>query len=146
MPYRAMFASIITVLLALVAVGMWIHTVAPILAEIDVHTSEHAATAPLAPRQPSADRELPAEQQAHAHRFVQGTLLLAFLLICVLLIVGFAATFREWIRYRTHALSNSVQRAKNRTPYVDAWKMAADRMQMEHPPENPPESPPSPDE
>ncbi len=54
--------------------------------------------------------------------------MLSFILICMLLMVGFFfATYREWIRFR----ANEVVRRGNRTPYVDAWKIAADRMNVE---------------
>ncbi len=59
---------------------------------------------------------------------VKGTLVLSFIIICMLLVVGFFfATFREWIRFR----SNEVVRRGKRTPYVDAWKIAAERMKVE---------------
>jgi len=62
-------------------------------------------------------------------RLVHGTLLLSFVLICMLLVVGLAATFREWVRYRT--AEGKRGRKGSKTVYVDAWKIAGERMRPE---------------
>ncbi len=53
-------------------------------------------------------------------------MLLAFVLICMLLLVGFFATFREWVRYGDRGRI----RRREKTQYVDAWKIAGERLDL----------------
>ncbi len=118
MPYRAMFSTIVTACLALLGLGMWLWCVAPLVA------ATAAIEATSAPGHP-----VPVESQAHLLKsLVQGVMLLSFLLICLLLIVGFAATFREWARYGTR---RSARRMGSKTAYVDAWKIAGERLKVD---------------
>jgi len=52
---------------------------------------------------------------------VYGTLVLASMLIGALLMVGLLSAYREWMRYRGKRV---------RTKYVDAWKIAGERLKM----------------
>ena len=119
-PYRAMFTTIVTVTLALVAVGMWIRAVEPMLA---------AAGAASPATQITGPETAPGTSHSPEHSLklvVQGTLLLSFLLICLLLVVGFFATFREWVRFRMRKREG---REGHKTKFVDAWKLAGERME-----------------
>jgi hypothetical protein len=128
MPYRAMFATIVTVAFALLALGMWISVIEPVL--VGAEKADAVSTAPAARSvSPSATSAADVPESVKVRWVMQGTLILAFVLICLLLIVGFGATFREWVRYGSR---QSLRRAeKTKTAYVDAWKLAGERMQVE---------------
>jgi len=121
MPYRAMIMTVITVTLALLVVGLWVRAIAPVLAQARAST-QPAATVPHAPVS-----TVPATQRTAAQSvssIIRGTMLLSFLLICLMLIVGIFASMREWLRYRAlRPMSSTVKK----TPYVDAWKIAGER-------------------
>ena len=95
MPYRALMWTLVTVGLAFLTVGMWMRAVQPMMAE---HGTQEMTV------------------------LVKGTLLLAFVLIGMLLIVGLLGAYREWMRYRG--------RKGKQTKYVDAWKIAGERLKM----------------
>jgi hypothetical protein len=128
MPYRAMFATIVTVAFALVALGMWIRVVEPVLAAAE-KADAVAAVPATRPLPASATRSAEVPESIKVRWVMQGTLLLAFVLICLLLVVGFGATFREWVRYGSRRAS----RARSKTAYVDAWKIAGERLQVDSP-------------
>jgi hypothetical protein len=104
MPYRALLMTIVTVALALLAVAMWVAAVAPML-----------ATAPPTATGPTPEHQL--------HILTRGVLILSFLLICLLLVVGLVSTMRQWLRSRQPV------RKRVRTRYVDAWKIAGERLE-----------------
>ena len=107
--YRAMFYTLVTVALALLAITLWLMAMGHML----TGPANLAATRPLPDAEP-------------VRRLFRGTLILALLLVCLLLVLGFAASWREWIR--------SGAAAKIRpTRYVDAWKVAGQRLK---PPED----------
>lgn len=140
MPYRAMLFTLLTTVLALIVAGMWVRAVSPMLAtatsaiEAAGMTATNPATAPRPDTRPASYVSL--------RQVIRGTLLLSFVLICLLLIVGFFATSREWVRYTT-TRRNTRQREK--TQYVDAWKLAGDRFKnAPAPPLDDPDDPPSP--
>jgi hypothetical protein len=140
MPFRAMFTTIVTVALALLTVGMWIRAVEPMLRAANAAATQPgrqvattSATRTSSTVTPPPDREL--------RVVIKGTLLLSFFLICLLLVVGFLASFREWVRVHTMAKGS---RKAARTRYVDAWKIAGERMNVE--PQEPPDSSSSPDD
>jgi hypothetical protein len=115
MPYRAMIATMVTVALALVAVGMWVAVMGKIL-----HTTPDgvAATGPAA-----ATRSVAADASVvQLHALTRGVLILSFILILLLMFVGLVATAREWMRAKRPV------RKKVRTRFVDAWKIAGERM------------------
>lgn len=129
MPYRAMLFSIVTVVLSLLAVGMWVRTIAPVVASVDaVAASEPRKPVRVAASGPSTQGEMVADFSKKLHKTVPGTMMLSFMLICLLLVVGFAATFREWVRFST---KRRVAQGRERTEYVDAWKLAGERAQVE---------------
>jgi hypothetical protein len=137
MPYRAMLFSIFTVVLALLAVGMWVRTVGPVVADVDAV----AASEPRRPVRPQASGaatqgEMVADFSKNLHKAVPGVMILSLVLICLLLVVGFAATFREWARFTTQ---RRVGR-RERTAYVDAWKLAGERASAERDEEDPEET------
>ncbi|HVS71493.1 MAG TPA: hypothetical protein VHQ47_09585 [Phycisphaerae bacterium] len=132
MPYRAMMVSVMTVVLALLAVGMWVRAIAPVVADVDAAAaSEPHHLARPNDTDPAKHGETSAERAAKLHKVVPSTMLLSFLLICLLLLVGFAATFREWVRFSTRRRVASHER----TPYVDAWKLAGERTKPSEPPD-----------
>ena len=104
MPLRAMIATLVTVTIALVAVGMWIAAIAPMMHEANSNT-----TAPA----------------TNLNQLIRGVLLLSFILILFLLAIGVFATTREWMRRKIP------DRKKIRTKFVDAWKIAGERTKPE---------------
>ncbi|MGN6367281.1 MAG: hypothetical protein ACTHN5_03380 [Phycisphaerae bacterium] len=131
-----MLVTIVTVALALLALGLWIRGVEPVLKGAEEADKIAVATQPNT--RPGLHE---APESAKARWIVQMTMLLAFVLICMLLLVGFFATFREWVRYGDRG---SIRR-REKTQYVDAWKIAGERMHVagEKPPDE--EEPPATD-
>lgn len=131
MPYRALITTLVTVTLALLAVGMWVRSIGPMLAEVNAATqpsTEPGFSHPAAkPYDPASGAPLPPDRQFK--RLVKGTMILAFVLIGMLFVVGFFASFRAWVRVRT--LTHDKPTPK--TTYVDAWKIAGERMQTPDP-------------
>jgi uncharacterized membrane protein YidH (DUF202 family) len=123
MPYRALFRTIVTVALAFLAVGMWVRAVEPLLVEAQAAATQPAGAARTRPAANSPQIAPPPEKGLSM--LIRGTLLLSFLLICMLLLVGIFSSFREWVRYQTTA---SERRKRSKTKYVDAWKLAGERM------------------
>jgi hypothetical protein len=137
MPYRAMIYTLFAVLLALITVGMWLRAVKPALNR----SQEAELAAPPAGEAWKAVAAAHDEAGVLGHpdralgRLLRGVSLLALLLICLLFIVGFFATFREWVK--VSAISRPARR-RQRTKYVDAWKIAGERTAPEPPePETP---------
>jgi len=114
MPLRSLLITLITVALALMAVVLWLGAVGPLVAQVG------AATRPA----PGAGMTSPAFS---LHLLFHSTLLLSFVLICLLLVVGLIATGREWLR-RPH-----VMRPRYRTGYMDIWKLAGERLKSSDP-------------
>ena len=122
MPYRAMLWTILTVALALIAVGMWIRAVEPQL-QIAVNATQIApATFPTTH---------PAD--ANVRTVIRLTLMCSFILICLLLVIGGFATFREWLRIQT----TRPPKKPKKTQYVDVWKIAAERLKEKEDPDGP---------
>jgi hypothetical protein len=141
MPYRAMLFTLVTTVVALLAAGMWVRAVSPMLAaatdaiEAAHMTATNPATAPRPATRP--------ESYVNLRKVIRGTLLLAFLLICFLLVVGLFATSREWVRYTT---TRKEIRQGHKTRYVDAWKLAGERLKQKDsdpPSENSPDKDPN---
>ena len=129
-----MLVTIITVALALLAIGLWIRSVEPVIRGAE--QADEIAKVPV-PTQPIARAATEPAESTKAKWVVQLTLLLAFVLICMLLLVGFFATFREWVRYGDRGRI----RRRERTQYVDVWKIAGERLDTaggggEKPPED----------
>jgi hypothetical protein len=123
-----MFATIVMVAFALLALGMWIRVVDPVL--VSAEKADAAATLPAThAANSSATRTAIVPESTKVRWVMQGTLLLAFVLICLLLMVGFGATFREWARFG----SRRTARTPQKTAYVDAWKIAGERLQLHDP-------------
>jgi len=125
MPYRAMLMTLFTVLLALIAVAMWAHSISPKLAEA-VAASQAAGPPPIKPAvNPGDDSPKPPFEALRS--VVGGTMFFSFLLICLLLFIGLLGTLREWFRVSMR------RRERTKTTYVDAWKIAGDRMNPDDP-------------
>jgi hypothetical protein len=150
MPYRALIITLATVTIALLAVGMWVRSIGPMLTEVNAATqasTEPGFSHPAAqPFDPTSGKPLPPDRQFK--RVVKGTMILAFVLIGMLFVVGFFASLREWVRVRALALNKPAAK----TPFVDAWKIAGERLQTpaadsdtdtdtDPPAGNPPENP-----
>jgi hypothetical protein len=136
MPYRAMLATIVTVALALLALGMWLRGVEPALQQAQKY-DEIAKVSP--PTQPITRPATEPAESTKARWVVQLTMLLAFVLICMLLLVGFFATFREWVRYGGRGRI----RRRQKTQYVDAWKIAGERLDVPGDKSPPADEPPA---
>jgi hypothetical protein len=131
MPYRALLWTIMTVALALLAVGMWTRAVGPLMEGADAAAVTNGGTTQPAKIEPSTKpaptRPAAVGSEQNLRRLVHGTLLLSFVLICMLLIVGLAGSFREWVRFRTMG-AGRIRAKADKTKYVDAWKIAGQRM------------------
>jgi hypothetical protein len=131
MPYRALLWTIMTVALALLAVGLWVRAVGPLMVGAEgvaeTQSTKHEPRNAAAATKPAATRPAPAGAEQGLRRLVHGTLLLSFVLICMLLIVGLAGALREWVRFRTMGAGRERAKAA-KTNYVDAWKIAGERM------------------
>jgi len=125
MPYRAMLFTLLTTLLALIVAAMWARAVSPMLrtAREAVEAADMTATNPATAPRPATRPE----SYENLRKVIRGTLIMSFVLICLLLFVGFIATSREWIRYSTRKR----ERQRERTQYVDAWKLAGDRLKAD---------------
>jgi hypothetical protein len=121
MPYRAMIATMVTVALALVAVGMWVAVMGKILHATPDGTAG-PATATGRAINTTGPATAPDASVVQLHAMTRGVLILAFILILLLLFVGLVATAREWMRAKRPV------RKKVRTRFVDAWKIAGERM------------------
>src|SRR5689334_5762570 len=97
MPYRAMIITVVTVTLALLVVGMWVRAIAPVLDQ--ARASTQPATT-LAENLPATAPSTAPTAATSVSRIIRGTMLLSFMLICLMLIVGIFASFREWLRFR----------------------------------------------
>ena len=129
MPYRALLWMVLTVGLALLAVALWVNAVSSMM-----QPEKPAASHPVATAIASTLRA--DDPNKSFTSFVSGVLLLSFLLICLLFVVGVAATFREWMRSR-HSATWFVRRRRE-TSFVDAWKIAGDRLKLDEKPPEPP--------
>jgi hypothetical protein len=117
MPYRSIMITLVTVTLALLAAGMWMRSIAPMLAEVNASTQPTASHPGLTfPTTASTQADRPDRQ---FKGLVKATLMATFLIICVLFVIGFFTTLRTWMR--------SPGKPK-KTRYVDAWKLAGERL------------------
>ena len=123
MPYRALLSTLVTVAIALLAAAMWAHAVAPMMAESSAATQ--IAPAATRPGTENPDHSL--------HLIVRATITLSFVLICMILVVGMFATMRSWIKYTV--AQKPAREKKTKTQYVDAWKIAGERMDPHSPPD-----------
>ena len=98
-----MFYTLVTTALALLAITLWLMVMSRMV----------ATSAEIAPTGPTVEAD-------HLRQLLRGTLILALLLVCMLLFLGFAATWREWTQPRE---------SRKATRYVDAWKIAGERLQ-----------------
>ena len=114
MPYRAMMWTLMTIGIALLIVAMWVRAVQPMAAEV-------VAENKMGMVETAGGKKVTAVQEMSL--MVKGTLLLAFLLIGTLLVVGVLGAYREWMRYRGEG-------GRKRTKYVDAWKLAGERLKV----------------
>ncbi len=110
MPYRPIILMLCTVALALLAVALWVREIAPLV-----------AATPTVQVSPSTTH-IAVDPGHQLRTLVKGTLILTFMLILLLMVVGIYSTWRAWIR------RPPVERHKERTTYVDAWKLAGERL------------------
>ena len=87
-----------------------------------------ARTSSRAPNGSTDWVSIPPPQKALA-TLVRGVLLLSFLLICLLFLVGFLAMVREWMRDASAPRRRWWRRRP--TAYVDAWRLAGQRMKVD---------------
>ncbi|MEI8196191.1 MAG: hypothetical protein WCI73_09810 [Phycisphaerae bacterium] len=114
MPFRVWLHTIVAVSLMLLAIGLWAKAVANMYFKVAV-----PATAQLSPSAAHAAVSL--------RQLFRGTLILSFILVLLVLVVGFTATWRERLRHKAETAN------RKRVPYVDAWKLAGERLET---PEN----------
>jgi len=120
MPYRSILITLVTVTLALLAAAMWMRSIAPMLGEVNASTQPSASHPGLSfPTTSSKEAERP-DRQFKA--LIKATMWATFLIICVLFVIGFFTTLRTWMR---------APAKHKKTKYVDAWKLAGERMKAE---------------
>jgi hypothetical protein len=108
MRYRSIVLMLAGLAIGLAAIGLWIQHVTPLV----------KAT-------PSAQMPAAGGGTDPGHQLrvlVKGTLVLTLTLMTVLLLMGIFVTIRDWLR------RPPVQRTGEKTQYVDAWKLAAERL------------------
>jgi len=105
MPYRALMWMLVSLGIALLTLTMWVRAVQPLVVEV------------------VADRGGSGGEVAEMKVLVKGTLVLAFVLIATLLAVGLFGAYRERLRRRSDG-------KRGRTKYVDAWKLAGERLKL----------------
>jgi hypothetical protein len=120
MPYRSIFITVITVMLALLAAGMYARAIAPMLEAVNASTRPSTERGNSHPGIPStmaasAQAERP-DRQFKA--LVKATMIATFVIVCLLFVIGFFTTLRSWMR----------SSKPKRTRYVDAWKLAGERL------------------
>jgi len=91
--------------IALLTLTMWVRAVQPLVVEV------------------MGDNGGTGGGVAEMKVLVKGTLVLSFLLIVTLLAVGILGAHRERLRRRSEKVE--------RTKYVDAWKIAGERLKVE---------------
>ncbi|GEM_PF-1818176 len=130
-PYRAMIWTVLTVALALLLVAMWVHAIHPMLSSamnaLETQPGAASSRAVVSASGPAMVHAATTPEK-DLSRLVRGTLILCFVLVGLLVVVGVAAMFREWMRA---CGSGSWWGHRHRTVYVDAWKIAGERMQSE---------------
>jgi len=145
MPYRAILITVVTVALALLAAGMWIRAIAPLLVEVNASTQpspEHpgitdtsvvpqdaskpaalpatvAATTPTPATDP--DR-VPVRPDKQFKGLIKAITWATFIIIVLLFALGFFVTLRTWMR-------SLPDKKSRKTRYVDAWKLAGERLE-----------------
>jgi hypothetical protein len=120
MPYRSILITLVTVMLAILAYSMWMIAIAPRIPEVIASTqpsTEPGRSHPGVsfPTTASAEVEQPDRQFKD---LIKATMIATFLIICLLFVIGFFATLRSWMRAPK----------PKRTRYVDAWKIAGERL------------------
>jgi hypothetical protein len=146
MPYRSILITLVTMTLALLAISMWTRAIAPMLAEVNASTQPSTApgsTHPAISFPTTSSAEPAARPDRQFKVFVKGVAGIAFVLTCLLFVIGFFATLHSWAR----AFMRGGGRGKvKRTRYVDAWKIAGERLNPtpENTPDDEPPSNPTP--
>ena len=100
MPFRALMWTVLTVALALLAVGIWVRAVEPMVMTVKINAGVSPATQPTTESAAGSAANKTSSPEKQMGILVRGTLLLSFVLICVLLVVGSFGAFQEWVRYR----------------------------------------------
>ena len=109
MPFRALLHMIVAVGIMLLAIGLWAGAVAPLLfKEAAPAAADLTGSAALA--------------AASLRQLFRGTLILSFILVLLVLVIGMTATWRERLRHKPETAR------RKRVPYVDAWKLAGERL------------------
>jgi hypothetical protein len=117
------------VMLALLAAGMYARAIAPMLAVVNASTQPSTAPGNIHPgvtfpttSSAQPDRRPDLEFKA----LVRLTMIATFVIICLLFVIGFFTTLRSWMR----------SSKPKRTRYVDAWKLAGERLKAAADPED----------
>ena len=118
--------TVLTVALALLAVGIWVRAVEPMVMTVKINAGVSPATQPTTESAAGSAANKTSSPEKQMGILVRGTLLLSFVLICVLLVVGSFGAFQEWVRYRAGTAGR--RGAMEKTKYVDAWKLAGERL------------------
>jgi hypothetical protein len=129
MPYRSILVTIVTVMLALLAGTMWMRSVTPLLKAVNASTqlSTEPGNAHPAISFPTASSTQADRADRQFKGLVRATMFATILVICVLFVIGFFTTLRSWMR----------STKPKRTRYVDAWKLAGERLKASADPESP---------
>jgi hypothetical protein len=123
MPYRSIFITIVTVMLALLAAGMYVRAIAPMLAVVNASTqpsTQPGSSHPGVTFPTTSSAEPSARPDREFKALVKLTMIAAFVIVCLLFVIGFFTTLRTWMRTPK----------PKRTRYVDAWKLAGERLKI----------------
>lgn len=130
MSSRGLLLGIFTIGVAVTIISLWIGAVGPMLAPLGAsgrppHTTSMPSVSTVASNAAVDSSRRPAPDLLS---LVGATMLLAFILLCLLLAITLIATMREM-------LVGSQTKKSTKTTYVDAWKLAGKRL-TEKPPED----------
>ena len=129
MPYRSILITLVTVSLALLAAGLWMRSISPMIAEVNASTQPSTVPGNMShstiSRLPSSGCAV--RQSLPMSRIGSGLpavwiMIATFLVISILFVIGFFTTLRAWMRPPTKY---------KKTRYVDVWKIAGLRKEAQ---------------
>jgi hypothetical protein len=120
MPYRSIFITLVTVTITLLIAGMWVRSITPMLARVNASTQPSTMPGNSHPGLSAAAATQMDRPDRQFKDLVKAVLIATFVIVGLIFAIGFFATMRAWVR--------SPGKHK-KTRYVDAWKLAGERLQ-----------------
>jgi len=125
MPYRSILITLVTTTLALLAAGLWMRAISPLLMEVNASTQPSTEPGELHPGMTvpaTAAAHQPERPDRQFKALIKAVMIATMLVITLLFVIGLFTTFRAWMRSPTR---------NKKTRYVDAWKIAGERMEAD---------------